>query len=72
MIDALKIIKSHDGKITKKEMALLAEEAKIITIGAKDENQSQARFASLDKNNIQPLQDQWGFIEVNKVGKTDG
>lgn len=53
-------------------MALLAEEAKIITIGAKDENQSQARFASLDKNNIQPLQDQWGFIEVNKVGKTDG
>jgi hypothetical protein len=69
LIDALKIIKSHDGKITKKEMALLAEEAKIITIGAKDENQSQARFASLDKNIIQPLQDQWKFIHVEKIGR---
>ncbi len=69
LIDALKIIKSHDGKITKKEMALLAEEAKIITIGARDENQSQARFASLDKNIIQPLQEQWKFINVEKMGR---
>jgi len=69
LIDALKIIKLHDGKITKKEMALLAEEAKIITIGARDENQSQARFASLDKNIIQPLQEQWKFIDVEKIGR---
>ena len=69
LIDALKIIKSHNGKITKKEMALLAEEAKIITIGARDENQSQARFASLDKNIIQPLQEQWKFINVEKLGR---
>jgi hypothetical protein len=69
LIDALKIIKSHDGKITKKEMAGLAEDAKIITIGAKEENQSQARFASLDKNVIQPLLEQWKFIEVEKIGR---
>jgi len=69
LIDALKIIKSHDGKITKKEMAKLAEEEKIITIGARDENQSQARFASLDKNIIQPLQEQWKFIDVEKIGR---
>jgi hypothetical protein len=69
LIDALKIIKSHDGKITKKEMALLAEEAKIITIGARDENQSQARFASLDKNIIEPLKNDWGFIEIEKIGR---
>ncbi len=69
LIAALKIIKSHDGKITKKEMALLAEEAKIITIGARDENQSQARFASLDKNIIQPLQEQWKFIDVERLGR---
>ena len=69
LIDALKIIKSHDGKITKKEMAILAEEEKIITVGARDENQSQARFASLDKNIIQPLQEQWKFIDVEKIGR---
>jgi hypothetical protein len=69
LIDALKIIKSHDGKITKKEMAMFSEEAKIITIGARDENQSQARFASLDKNIIQPLQEQWKFIDVEKIGR---
>jgi hypothetical protein len=69
LIDALKIIKSHDGKITKKEMARLAEESKIITVGAREENQSQARFASLDKNVIQPLLEQWKFIEVEKIGR---
>ena len=69
LIDALKIIKSHDGKIKKKDMAILAEEEKIITIKAKDENQSQARFASLDKNIIQPLQEQWKFIDVEKIGR---
>ncbi len=69
LIDALKIIKLHNGKITKKEMAAIAEEEKIITVGAKDENQSQARFASLDKNIIQPLQNQWKFVEVEKIGR---
>jgi len=69
LIDALKIITSHDGKITKKEMAVISEQEKIITIGAREENQSQARFASLDKNIIQPLQEQWGFIDVEKIGR---
>ena len=50
-------------------MAKLAEEEKIITIGAREENQSQARFASLDKNIIQPLQEQWKFIDVEKIGR---
>ena len=69
LIDALQIIQTHDGKITKKEMAILAEESKLITIGARDENQSQARFASLDKNIIQPLEEQWKFIEIEKIGR---
>jgi hypothetical protein len=33
------------------------------------EIQSQARFASLDKNIIQPLEEQWKFIEVEKIGR---
>ncbi|MDE1818889.1 MAG: hypothetical protein KGI19_09850 [Thaumarchaeota archaeon] len=68
-IKALKIIKEHNGKITKKEMAELAEKAEIITVGAKDENFEQARFASLDKNIIQPLTEQWHFVEIEKIGR---
>src|SRR5439155_12260720 len=53
LIDALKIIKEYNGKITKKEMAKLAEETHIIVVHARDENFEQARYASLDKNIIQ-------------------
>jgi len=69
LIHALKLIKEHNGKLTKKEMAELAQENKIITINAREENLTQARFASLDKNIIKPLQDQWKFIDVEKIGR---
>jgi hypothetical protein len=70
LVTALKIIKEKGGKISKKEMAKFAEDAKIITVGTREENFEQARFASLDKNIIQPLVDQWKFIEVEKVGRS--
>jgi len=70
LIKALKIIKDNDNKITKKEMARISEDMKIITVNAREENFEQARFASLDKNIIQPLMEQWKFIEVKKVGRT--
>ena len=69
LIEALKIINEGGGKITKKEMAKLAEDAKIITVNAREENYEQARFASLDKNIIQPLVDNWKFVEVEKIGR---
>ena len=69
LVTALKIIREKGGKITKKEMAKLAEDAKIITVGAREENYEQARFASLDKNIIQPLSDNWKFVEVEKIGR---
>ena len=69
IIAALKIIKEKDGRITKKEMAQLADDSKIISVGAREENYEQARFASLDKNIIQPLVDQWKFAEVEKIGR---
>jgi len=69
LVIALKIIKQNGGRITKKEMAKLSEEHKIITINAREENYSQARFASLDKNIIQPLKEKWKFIEIEKIGK---
>jgi len=34
------------------------------------ENESQATFASLDQNIISPLEKKWGFIEVEKIGRT--
>jgi len=69
-IQALKIIKEKGGKITKKEMAILSDKNKIITVNAEEENYSQARFASLDKNIIQPLVEHWKFVEVEKIGRT--
>lgn len=69
LVKALKIIIENKGKIQKKQMAKLAEENQIIQVNARDENYTQARFASLDKNIIQPLQDQWKFIEVEKIGR---
>ena len=70
LLQALKIV--HDAKnqkITKKEMAEIAEEQELITINSEEKNHSQARFASLDKNIIQPLQDEWNFIDVEKIGR---
>lgn len=69
LISALKIIKENDGKVTKKQLAELAEKNKIIIVNARKENQSQARLTSLAANIIQPLEEQWKFIEVEKVGR---
>ena len=68
LISALQIISKHNGKLTKKEMANLSEEEQLITINAKEKNHSMARFASLDKNIIQPLEE-WKFIKTEKVGR---
>ena len=69
-LQALKIIKDKGGVITKKEMAELSDKNKIIQVNAEKENYTQARFASLDKNIIQPLRDQWNFVEEEKIGRT--
>jgi len=68
LVSALKIIKDAGGKIGKKQLAILAEENKLIEINA--ENAKQARFASLDANIIRPLETKWKFIEVEKIGNT--
>ena len=70
ILAALKIISEQkDQKMTKKDMAKIAEEQKIITINSEDRNHSQARFASLDKNIIGPLEKDWKFIEIEKIGR---
>jgi len=68
-LDALKILVDHNGKMKKKEMAELAEKEELITINANPNNHSQARFASLDKNIIAPLEFDWGYIVTEKVGR---
>ena len=69
LIEAMKIIKKAGGRIQKKKMAEEAEKSKIITVNARKQNFTQARFASLDKNIVQPLVDTWGFVEVEKIGR---
>ena len=68
-LEALKILVDNDVKIKKKDMAEKAEESEIITINAQTGNHSQARFASLDKNIIAPLENQWGYVRTEKVGR---
>ena len=51
------------------EMAEIADKQVIITVKAEESNYSQARFASLDKNIISPLENDWKFIEVEKIGR---
>ena len=68
-LDALKILVDNDGKMKKKEMAEIAEKQKIIIINAEPSNHSQARFASLDKNIISPLEHDWGYIRTEKIGR---
>ena len=65
----MRIIKEAGGRIQKKKMAEEAEKSKIITVNARKQNFTQARFASLDKNIVQPLVDTWGFVEVEKIGR---
>ena len=69
LIQAMRIIKKAGGRIQKKKMAEEAEKNKIITVNARKQNFTQARFASLDKNIVQPLVDTWGFVEVEKIGR---
>ena len=68
LLSALALVKKK-GKLTKKEFAEDATNLDLINVGARDENYEQARFASLDKNIIQPLENEWGFVEVEKVGR---
>ena len=69
LLEAMRIIKDAGGRIQKKKMAEEAEKSKIITVNAREQNFTQARFASLDKNIVQPLVETWGFVEVEKIGR---
>lgn len=70
LIQALKLIKDYGKKMPKKILAERAEKNGLIVVNAQEKNFELACFASLDKNIIQPLQDQWKFIEVEKIGRT--
>lgn len=67
LIQVLEIIKENNDKLTKKKMAKIVEENKIITVNAQEKNYSMARFVSIDKNIIQPFEEQWKFIKIEKV-----
>lgn len=70
LMQALQIIKNNDNRINKTELAKAAEQEEIIEIGAKEENYKQARFASLDKNIVQPLKRDWKFVKEDKIGRS--
>jgi len=69
LIAALKIIKDRGGKIQKKDMIRHAEDNQLIVVKPDAKNPEISRYASLDKNIIQPLVEQWKFAEVEKIGR---
>ncbi len=71
LVRALAIVSTAEGgRIRKGEMAERAEELGIITVNSREENRESARFASLAKNIVEPLTDDWNFLHVEKVGRT--
>ena len=70
LVRALGILKGRNGRVSKKEMAEMCINDGLIRLDKDTKNVSQATFASLDKNIIQPLREDWGFIEVEKIGRT--
>ena len=70
LIQTLQIIKNNDSRIDKSNLAMAVDDKKILEIGAKKDNYEQARFTSLDKNIIQPLKNDWGFVKEEKIGRT--
>ena len=60
---------TYRGKDFHFQFCELAEKEELITINANPNNHSQARFASLDKNIIAPLEFDWGYIVTEKVGR---
>ena len=69
LIEILKLLKKMMDEFKKRNLQRLQRERKILNINAREENHSQARFASLDKKLIQPLKNTWNFIEEEKIGK---
>jgi len=70
IIRALKIIQDHDGRISKKQMASLCGKEDLIATDTHSKNVDLARYASLDSSIIQPLENHWKFITVEKKGRT--
>ena len=51
------------------QLAQLAMESGIINVGAKEENKNPAALTSLAQNVIRPLEDEWGYIRIEKIGR---
>ena len=64
----------HEDKATpfieKIQKQLKKAKIKVEIVNAEKDNYTQARFASLDQNIIQPLLEKWKFIDVEKIGRT--
>ena len=70
LLQALGIVAGcANQRVTKKDMAKLAENRGLISVTPGKSNRSQLRFTSLQNNIIDPLEHQWKFIQVEKVGR---
>jgi len=68
-IDALEIIVKYGKEITKKKLAVLAEEKNLIAPNLGTKSHDKAIYGYLDKKIIKPLEEKWKYIKVESRGK---
>lgn len=66
LIEILKILKGHNGRMTKKELAQEACASGLIK--ASEKNPEQSKYASLTKKLLQPLE-KWNLVKIIPEGR---
>lgn len=66
LIEILNILKTHKGKMTKKDLANAAYDSKLINASKK--NPEQSKYMSLTKKILQPLE-KWNLVKIEQVGR---
>lgn len=66
LIEILKILKSHKGKMTKKDLAQAAYDSNLVK--ASERNPEQSKYVSLTKKFLQPLE-KWSLVKIESEGR---
>jgi len=67
-IKTLQIIKENES-ITKKTLAKILDEKKVIKVGASQKSYEKVRYGVMDSNIIKPLEKEWEFIKIEQSGR---
>ena len=69
LVAALHLIRAENGRVTKKRLAQLAHGIRNNKCGCKRREQKSCCTNHLAQNVIRPLEDEWGYIRIEKIGR---